>query len=568
MYRVQISVATLSGIAMFGVFILAIFLVGPFAWDDGAITVAFARSLGSGGKMALTLASERVEGTSSLLYTFLLAALIPSSEAGFLRQILTSQILSLASLLTLVAVLFAALRPALPSAAGRIAVLALFTALPMHLAETMNGMEMELFALLLTLIVLAVRAGSRWVHALIVLCLLARFEAAFYLGVMALALAVLDRDRRRYHAAVLMSLMIAFSVLTLCRWLYFGDVMPNTVWAKMHPPYSMALPPLQALRAKLNGPIELVTTTLPLLLLAAALAMVRASAAVWRDPALWIMAGFALFAGITGANSGYTGRMFVGMLPVALLCLCDQLVVADAARDSDRLVARPMAILGVLVLALTATFCTNWSLFQGNVLQVLKAGVARSLLPADLAGLLAPRLEKVRFPANPWEYRHTGMAADAVRRLLGQNTLRFMGPDIGGVGLCCAPTALEVIDSALLANRDLSHQGYDGFANQFMRHPPDLLVTHRMWSEQSRIYDNVFFRDQYRPLVFRNLLFWIRADRLEMINNRYPERVTRAGADFDISTLRNDFGAIDLDYMKGGNRYPVTVLGDGDRDAG
>ncbi|MEO0993431.1 MAG: hypothetical protein AAFX62_06445, partial [Pseudomonadota bacterium] len=43
-------------------------LVGDQAWDDGAITLAFSRTLAEVGLFALTPVSPVVEGSSSLLF--------------------------------------------------------------------------------------------------------------------------------------------------------------------------------------------------------------------------------------------------------------------------------------------------------------------------------------------------------------------------------------------------------------------------------------------------------------------------------------------------------------------
>lgn len=119
--------ASLVGLVLAG-HVAAVILVGPYGWDDGAITVAFARSLSVGGEMALTLASERVEGSSTLLTVLLLSLVVPVSEQAFALQILISQLFTILALAGTLAVLYVLIRDDVPSVAGRLVLLALFAA--------------------------------------------------------------------------------------------------------------------------------------------------------------------------------------------------------------------------------------------------------------------------------------------------------------------------------------------------------------------------------------------------------------------------------------------------------
>ncbi|NNL35038.1 MAG: hypothetical protein HKP35_04400, partial [Silicimonas sp.] len=100
------------------------YLIGPRGWDDGAITVSFARTFALTGEFALTTISERVEGFSSLLYMALLSLLIPTDAGQMETQILISQWLTVASLTGAGIALFLALGRTIPSAAGRLFIVA------------------------------------------------------------------------------------------------------------------------------------------------------------------------------------------------------------------------------------------------------------------------------------------------------------------------------------------------------------------------------------------------------------------------------------------------------------
>ena len=98
----------------------AIALVGPYGWDDGAITVAYARTLGRHGLFALTPASVSAEGTSSLLMTAMLAMGQWLLQPGFLEAIRTAQLLSFIALSATLVLVWRALQPFLPSPTHRL----------------------------------------------------------------------------------------------------------------------------------------------------------------------------------------------------------------------------------------------------------------------------------------------------------------------------------------------------------------------------------------------------------------------------------------------------------------
>ncbi|WP_143052479.1 hypothetical protein [Streptomyces sp. cf386] len=72
---------------------LALF-IGANGWDDGSITLAFARTFADSGQIALTPASETVEGFSSPLWFLLMAGTFRVLPLDFDGMILASQLWS------------------------------------------------------------------------------------------------------------------------------------------------------------------------------------------------------------------------------------------------------------------------------------------------------------------------------------------------------------------------------------------------------------------------------------------------------------------------------------------
>jgi len=68
-------------------------LIGDNGWDDGAITLAFARTFARHGRVALTPHSEVVEGFSSVFW-FLLNAGAALARPSYQVAILVSQVLA------------------------------------------------------------------------------------------------------------------------------------------------------------------------------------------------------------------------------------------------------------------------------------------------------------------------------------------------------------------------------------------------------------------------------------------------------------------------------------------
>lgn len=552
--RLTVIAAVLAVVTILFSYLVAAIIVGPRGWDDGAITVAFARSLAAGHDFVLTLSSERVEGSSSLLYVFVLALLIPTDASAFPVPINIAQALSLVSLTGSLIVLFFVTKSSIPSVTPRLLAIGTFALLPMHLTEIINGMEMCLLGLLLLLFVLSERSRHPASYFLVPLILLVRFETVFYIGVALSFLWLFRREDRGRTMSLGVWLTVFFALLTLCRWYVFGDFLPNTIWAKMNPPYSQEMPAIQSLIDKFNGGYLFLRIHFPILIILACVYSLRPSSSRVADPAVGVLVGFFLFTLITGPLiSGYPGRMFVGALPLLFLLVVEQLNVIR-----ERETGSSVAIIASLIVI--STILVNSESAKNNIKLILKAAIERELLPGPFERRVEQSLSEFRYSANSKTYRENGLAANEIAKALGVSKFVLNAPDIGGLGLCCPHGSLEVIDSALLANQRLAREGYSSFSQQLRETEPDLILTHWIWAKASGIYQDSYFLREYRPIVYRDTLFWIRADRRLSLLASERAKLSEVSEDWSLDLVRNDFRENDFTFFSAVNRYPIEIL--------
>ena len=487
-------------------YMAALILTGAYAWDDGTITLAFARTLADYGTFALNAASERVEGSSTPSFTLLMAAVFSVGSFSFEGMVMAGQIVTLICLVGTVIALNALLSPHIPNPLLRWGSLALFALLPMHLAEVLNGMEMTLFALVLVLFVACFRANSLWAIALAAIALLTRFEAIFYLG-LALGLHfVFVPEKRRFTLILLTAMLATFAAITLARYAYFGDFLPNTVRAKMHAPYSLDMTLSAKLLIKSLGALEFISVNAGfILVLVAGIAIHKIP--IWRDIRTFLILSFAAFAFVSGKVWGHDGRMFVAALPLFLWLIA-------SAWPGPRKAQTVIAALVLMVLS-------NLVLIQDNFATIAK-------------GMAKP----VHSGITPEMYRQTGLAADALRAELGLEQISFLVPDVGGLALCCEPNRIRIVDIALLTNKKLASEGYQALPEVMDTERPDLIETHAVWSTQSGIYRLPELRGNYRPIIFRNTVFWLRQDHVAVLKDRPDLETTSISDHRDLASLR------------------------------
>jgi hypothetical protein len=504
MFRLRfIEVAPYAALALFvfSVHVLLALAVGAEGWDDGAITLAFARSFAETGTIGLTPNSETVEGFSSPFWFLLMAGFRALFHFPFHAYITAAQILA-ATFTTVTALISYLYIPRRNKGfATWLLVAALFVSAG-FLNETVNGMEMSsLAAVAISICVVVDRRGDRvsWLlGALAFLAPLIRIEAAGY--VIAGALGLLLFLRWRSAALTLAVGALASLVLTtLIRLVIFNAWLPNTITAKQWPPYS-AVDTSERVRLSVRAFEEsgVVLAPIVLFLLVGAVMSwtslgpnVRAviSERKISPPvvfaASYLLAVVALNTAI-GQNWGYEGRMQLSFVPLALV------VTAAVIPWMDR----RSVIAGTLAAVLTIIALAPRVLQREN----FEAG-----LTGRHAGIVV----------SPEEYRRTGLDADRVRTLLGLNVLGFMTPDVGGSSLCCR--TLRVIDVGLLANVELASAGYANLPAYLRRTKPDLIESHGVWSEVTNIYKLDYFRESYRPIIIQGSWYYLRNDHFEKI---------------------------------------------------
>lgn len=492
------------GFAVFAAFMTgAIFLTGTLAWDDGAITLAFARTLSAEGIFALTGASEVVEGTSSPLFALIMAFIFSIVALSFEGMIAAGQFTSLAFLVATLVALNLLLTQHIAEVRPRVSMVLLFAFLPMHLAEVLNGMEMTLLAFLFLVFSDLYLRRSHLVLLVVPLLLLTRFEAVLYLSGAILAHGFFDRKARRYALQIFAATLLGFAVITLARLSYFGTFLPNTIWAKLHAPYSHPGSLTEVLGLKWLGLKEFMTVNLAFILGLSVIALRTGLNPLCRDIRFWLVFGFGVFSFITGKNWGYDGRMFVAALPLFVWVL--------AAHWSGS--AQTTSVQTMLTLVLGGTLAMNAMLFVRNYDTVWTGAVFQGYAAA-------PETDSSDdLGVTPENFRQTGKTVEALGNIIGLDRIGFMAPDVGGLGLCCDPQRLRVIDLALLTNPTLAQQGYAGFPAQLALEAPDIIETHGVWSYESGIYETAAFQSGYQPIVFRNTMLWLRRDHVDVLRS-------------------------------------------------
>jgi len=498
--------------------------IGDNGWDDGAITLAFARTFARHGRVALTPGSEVVEGFSSVSW-FLLNSLIALAGPSYRAAIAISQALAVASIgacTVLLARTCALLR--FDRLFSTLAVIA-FAAWGGSFCEAGNGMEMGLLAAACLLIInelLAPRPRLLPLCAGVVLAVTTRFEAVLYVGL--LGASVFSVPGRRAFRAIALTGLLTVAVLTSWRLAAFSDVLPNTFWAKRWPPYAAfgagdRLAGAVELAAFFVGPlIALGIAARSGLSLAGAVRARRRAVAVLAAPIVGAVAmGF-----VTGRHWGYYGRMPTFAFPPALLLL--SLLFSDwvAARRSGRRIA----------------------LAAGS----LAAAVAVSMVGFPTPYLRAA-LEGGSFGVTPHTYAESGQV---FRRLAAAADLphaAILTSDVGGLALCC--DEFKIVDLAFLSNRTLARKGPAAIGAVLDAASPDLVEAHWKWAAVGNLYELPSFRARYAPAFAGRTRLWIRRD--------LAESMARSGRGCWASLAREDVKRAVQDH-----RYAKTDL-PGDR---
>jgi hypothetical protein len=517
--RVQTPAALWGLLGLFYLGLLAI--VGPFAWDDGAIALAFARTLADTGRFALTPVSEVVEGAASLLWVGGLSALHGLHAWSFDAWVRVSQGLALLAWLGTLWALERKLRRPVPQRAPRWWAVGVLALLPMPMAEVFNGMEMTAFALILLGVVEAFERRHVALWVLIPLALLVRFEAVFYLGLAFSALALCRPQDRSWAWRAGAYMLTVWMLVALWRLQVFGDWMPNIVRAKMQAPYTPGVHGLALVQAKAEGLLAFLKVNAAWLLALVWLGWraVRAGrgAGVHRwDIKVWLVLAFALLGGVTGANWGYEGRLGLAALPLLVLMVAEHWrgPAGREAMAGQAAGAAAWPLVGLLL----ATAVINAKVAVGDAQALWRGAYFQGYLPPALQANADARMRagQVKFAHwmgdTPASSRATGLVVERVRQSLGLHEIALLAPDVGGLALCCPQ--IRVLDYSLLSNRDLARSGYAGLDAYLQAQRPDLVITHGLWSAQSGIYALPAFDREYVPVVIGGMQMWLRNEHL------------------------------------------------------
>lgn len=469
------------------------------AWDDSGITLGFSRTLAETGEIRPTPLSDRVEGYSSTLWMLIHAATfrIVDDPAAGLR---VAQIATLLLTIVDIGLVFALACRLLP-VTWAAAAAAAFATLPVAAYETINGMEHPLFlALLLGATLLYVSPPSRARSVLFILCtslaILVRWEAAWFL----LPFFAVTVSRRGWQGVLAVEHICWAAVFlgsSAWRLWYFGDVLPNTVLAKSHPPHSPdSLVGRYVTRQRvlesiwrLLGPylvLGILTVAAGSLLPARGAvppSRTEAQSSLLRISLL--MVGCALIFNIAvGENTGPEGRLFYVALPCALI-----LVLYAMHEAMWRLwpALRLAGVAAILSLAALGAYTTiQWHLRSDS------APVYMPQVTVDRVARIVPALDRVRSAAD-------------------MPTLAVASPDMGG--LLLHSSGLRVIDVGLLCNQFLGRHGRDRIAAYVLEaERPDVIKLHSKWSwgfpGATQLYRDYvpLYVDKYRFFVRKELL--------------------------------------------------------------
>ena len=256
-----------------------------------------------------------------------------------------------------------------------------------------------------------------------------RFEAIAYYLVM-IAPLFLRREARKAVTVSIFGLGIV-GLQELTRYFVFHALLPNTITAMTHPPYShfghWSLP------GRMVASGEFLLVLWPLVLLDPLVAVYcrlsnRTSMGLVANRELMVVLGApllaaALFAFATGRNWGYYGRMEFFSIPFALLlfgCVFDKISAA-----LDRRAVRALLI-GFSLMTIAWSFYSSAFLLRFPIANAIRS-IAHGRVDADGAGGITP--------AN---LRMTGLSVDRIRGLLGLRSVVFATPM--WVDLGCAVT--------------------------------------------------------------------------------------------------------------------------------
>jgi hypothetical protein len=477
----------------FAALIAVCLLIGDNGWDDGAITLAFARTFARHGVVALTPYSETAEGFSSVSW-FLINSLVALARPSYQASILASQILSTVCLCVstlLLARSCALLR--LDKLSSALVVIT-FAAWGCSFSEASNGMEMGLLAVALLAMVNELLAPEPRMFVLaagVVLAVTTRFEAILYVALLALSVAAVPG--RRAFRCIIVAGAAAIALLTIWRLAVFSDVLPNTFWAKRWPPY-VGFGLMDRIVGAAEIPSFFIVPLVSIALLWSRGLDVR-SVVAERRRAFEILGapilGAIVMGLLIGKHWGYKGRMPFFAFPFALLCLA-LLFSSWVSAPGSKLRCAAAIVVSVVLIGLSMT------------------GFPRGELRAALAG--------GTFAVSPRTYAESGRVFRRLASGAGLEHAAILTPDLGGLALCC--DEFRLVDLGLLSNRRLAHRGPAALAEVLESESPDIVEAHWQWAAAGKLYELPYFRAQYSPAFAGATKLWLRRDVAKAIESK------------------------------------------------
>jgi hypothetical protein len=205
-------------------------------FDDAMISMRYAYNLAH-GLGPVWNAGERVEGFTNPLWVGIMALIhlmpIGLNQTGLYVQVLGASLLTLN--LFFVKGIVEHFTDDLFAMLAAVALTAFYA--PLN-SFGLLGMEVSLLALMLTAVIwLILKSGDRfniWVYILLAISTLVRFDMAVPYLVIFAVLFFTQKENRKQHLLWGLGLLVLFlGGQTLARYMYYGDVLPNTYYLKV-----------------------------------------------------------------------------------------------------------------------------------------------------------------------------------------------------------------------------------------------------------------------------------------------------------------------------------------------
>jgi len=522
-------------------------LFGDWIVDDAGITFAYARNLVAGHGLVSQPGLPPVEGFSNFLW---MLALLPTFLAGLFHPVIVPKLASLALLAGSFILLDRALFALTGSRAVSLVTLLLLAVCSPFVIWTVSGLENPLYVFLLCLLfwlIVREREGGAFpltAGAVAVGLALTRPDGILFAGLYPLLTLTTGNGRwgRAFrYAAVFILLLGGF---LLFRWSYFGDLYPNTFYAKGGPNAKVYLD-LVTLQPKMTAKaFELFESVagpgnvlLPVALLAGTAFLIGRGRFGWKHG---VLLAFAYF----------------GAVPFLLLPF-DWM-------EEYRFGTPFFPFLYAYAVTLAA-----------NLGEMLFPDPARRRLPALVAGLAAVGLSlglfasrSILFAAAPTVsfqevVEKFGHRYNRYADLLGLEQPSILLPDVGGT---LWVSRLRVYDLVGLTDRTIARtleKNPEGFYDYiFDEAKPTFIHLHHYWTLQAGLDHDPRFQQDYIPLfqVFEPAVRE-RAGGFPLSSGDFIRRDAILGREAAVAAIKTDL----LDYYRQRARsegWPEEVLRD------